>query len=580
MRRRDDLKDPEQTARENASRLGRREFLVGSALGVGAMGLAGCAGSRRDDARDTADAARAPAPAPAPASTPVGATAPSIASFELEEVSIAELQDGMTAGRWTARRLTELYLARIAALDRQGPTLRAVIETNPDALAIADALDEERRRGAIRGPLHGIPILLKDNIATHDRNTTTAGSLALAGSIPPADSFVARRLREAGAVLLGKANLSEWANFRSFRASSGWSGRGRQCRNPYVLDRNPSGSSSGSAVAAAASMAAAAIGTETNGSIVSPSSANGVVGIKPTVGLVSRSRIIPISHNQDTAGPMARTVRDAAMVLGALTGVDPEDAATAASQGKAHTDYTRFLDADALRGARIGVARNQFGFDPRVDALMEAAIAVMRSRGAVIVDPVSIPKFDDFQGAALDLLLYEFKADLNAYLAGLGPEAPIESLAEAIAFNEAHADTSMPYFGQELFLLAEAKGPLSDPAYGKMRARALRVARDQGIDKAVGGSRLDAIVAPTGGPAWPTDLVTGDHFQGGSSTAAAVAGYPIVTVPAGDVFGLPVGISFIGSAWSEPRLIALAHAFEQATRHRRAPRFLPTLDLP
>ncbi|HWN66546.1 MAG TPA: amidase [Haliangium sp.] len=564
------MKDPDQAAKKHASRLDRREFLVGSALGVGAVGLVGCSGSRREGTPG----------AVAPAA--VDAAVSGVARFELEEVSLAELQEGMTSGRWTARQLTELYLARIEAIDRQGPTLRAVIETNPDAVAIADALDEERRQGKVRGPLHGIPILLKDNIATRDRTSTTAGSLALAGSIALADSFVARRLREAGAVLLGKANLSEWANFRSFRASSGWSGRGRQCRNPYVLDRNPSGSSSGSAVAVAASMAAAAIGTETNGSIVSPSSASGVVGIKPTVGLVSRSGIIPISHSQDTAGPMGRTVRDAAVVLGALTGVDREDPATGASAGagKAHTDYTQFLDEKGLEGARIGVARSQFGFDPNVDALMERAIAVMRSRGAVIVDPVALPTSDDFQGAVLDILLYEFKGDLNAYLAGLGPGAPVKSLAEVIAFNQAHADTSMPYFGQELFLLAEARGPLTDQAYVDARARALRVARDQGIDKALEDHELDAIVAPTGGPAWPIDLVTGDHFLGGSSTPAAVAGYPIVTVPAGDVFGLPVGISFMAGAWSEPTLIKLAHAYEHATRHRRAPRFLSTLELP
>lgn len=565
------MKDPNQADKKTVSRLDRRDFLVGSALGVGALGLASCADSScPDDTPATPDAS----------SGTVDAAAPPITEFELEEVSIAELQEGMVSGRWTAKQITALYLARIEAIDREGPSLRAVIETNPDAIAIAEALDEERRLGTVRGPLHGIPILLKDNIATEDKTSTAAGSLALDGSIPPADSFVAKRLREAGAVILGKANLSEWANFRSFRASSGWSGRGRQCRNPYVLDRNPSGSSSGSAVAAAASMAAAAIGTETNGSIVSPASANGVVGVKPTVGLVSRARIIPISHSQDTAGPMGRTVRDAAIVLGALTGVDPEDPATAASEGQAHTDYVQFLDENALQGARIGVARNQFGFDPNVDALMEVAIEAMRSRGAVIVDPVAIPTFDDFQGSVFEILLYEFKADLNAYLAGLGPDAPIKSLADAIAFNQANAATSMPYFDQEIFLLAEAKGPLTDQAYVDARTLALRVSRDEGIDKTMTDNNLDAIVAPTGGPAWPTDLVTGDHFLGGSSTAAAAAGYPIVSVPAGDIFGLPVGISFLGSAWSEPTLLGLAYAFEQATRHRQAPGFLPTLELP
>lgn len=563
------MKDLHHAGNWNARKRGRREVVVGSALAALALGLTGCS-SGSGNMPGTTDASSARKDASAPPAVP----------FELEEVSIAELQEGMASGKWTAKQITELYLGRIEAINRQGPALRAVIETNPDAVAMAEALDEERSQGNVRGPLHGIPILLKDNIATSDRTSTTAGSLALAGSIPPEDSFVARRLREAGAVLLGKANLSEWANFRSTRASSGWSGRGGQCRNPYVLDRNPCGSSSGSAVAASASMAAAAIGTETNGSIVCPSSANGIVGIKPTVGLVSRARVIPIAHSQDTVGPMGRSVRDAAMVLGALTGVDPADPATAASEGRAHDDYTQFLDEDALQGARIGVARNHFGFDPNVDARMEAAIEVMRSRGAEIIDPVPLPAFADFGSASFDVLLYEFKADLNAYLASLGPDAPIRTLADAIAFNQANADTSMPYFGQEIFLLAEAKGPLTDQAYLDARAEALRIARDEGIDRVMAEHELDAIVAPTGGPAWPTDLVTGDHFLGGSSTAAAVAGYPIVTVPAGEVFGLPVGISFMAGAWSEPRLIALAHAFEQATRHRQVPRFLPTLALP
>lgn len=565
------MKDPHQAEKKGALALGRRDFLVGSALGVGALGLVNCSSSPSCP-EDMPGADAAPGD--------VDASTPPVADFELEEVSIAELQAGMAAGMWTARQITELYLQRIEALDRQGPALRAVIETNPDAIAIAEARDQERLDGMIRGPLHGIPILLKDNIATEDKTSTTAGSLALEGAIEPEDSFVAQRLREAGAVLLGKANLSEWANFRSSRASSGWSGRGRQCRNPYVIDRNPCGSSSGSAVAASASMVAAAIGTETNGSIVCPSSANGVVGVKPTVGLVSRSRIIPISHSQDTAGPLARTVRDAAMVLGALTGVDPNDPATAESEGQSYTDYTQFLDEDALQGARIGVARNHFGFDPNVDALMEAAIEAMRDRGAEIVDPVPMPTFADFGDSVFEVLLYEFKADLNAYLAALGPDAPIRSLADAIAFNEANADTSMPYFGQEIFLLAEAKGPLTEQAYLDARDQALRISREEGIDRVMADDDLDAIVAPTGGPAWPTDLVTGDHFLGGSSTAAAAAGYPIVTVPAGDIFGLPVGISFIGSAWSEPTLLALAYAFEQATGHRKPPRFLPTLELP
>ncbi|ACY14489.1 Amidase [Haliangium ochraceum DSM 14365] len=561
----------------DAAALGRRHFLLGSALGVGALGLVGCGDNAACEDPIAVDAA--PCADPPGGNIDAGANPNPIDEFELAEVSIAELQAGMEAGTWSSQQITELYLARIAAVSEQGPSLRAVIETNPEAVSIAQALDAERAQGNLRGPLHGVPILLKDNIATADQTTTTAGALALTGSQAPADAFVAQQLRAAGAVLLGKANLSEWANFRSFRASSGWSGRGRQCRNPYVLDRNPSGSSSGSAVAAAASLAAAAIGTETNGSIVSPASANGVVGVKPTVGLTSRSRVIPISHTQDTVGPLARTVRDAAIVLGAMTGVDPDDEATAASEGQAFTDYTQFLDAGALSGARIGVARNQFGFHSEVDARMETAIEAMAEAGAVIVDPVSIPVFGDFQGVTLDILLYEFKAGINAYLAGLG-DPPVSTLADIIAYNREHEGESMPYFGQEILLAAEAKGPLSEQEYIDALELARGIAREDGIDRALADDNLDAIIAPTGGPAWPTDLVTGDHFLGGSSTASAVAGYPIVSVPAGDIFGLPVGISFIGGAWSEPTLLALAYAFEQATGHRKAPGFLPTLSLP
>jgi len=551
------LKDQRKDEKKSGLQVDRRNFLMGTALGVGALGLISGCGSDED-------------PKPTPTD----------GKFELEEVSLAELREGMSSGKWTSKQITELYLARIEAINAQGPTLRAVIETNPDAVSIAEALDAERRAGNVRGPLHGIPILLKDNIATNDKTSTTAGSLALRGSISPQDSFVVKRLREAGAVLLGKTNLSEWANFRSTRASSGWSGRGRQCRNPYVLDRNPSGSSSGSAVAAAASMAAATIGSETNGSIVSPASSCGVVGVKPTVGLVSRSRIIPISQSQDTAGPMSRTVRDAAIVLGAMTGIDSEDSATAASAGKAHTDYTQFLDTNGLRGARIGVARSLFGVDPGVDALMEAALEAMRQQGAVIIDPVRMPSSGDYGNAMFEVLLYEFKAGLNAYLAGLGPNAPVKSLADVIAFNQANAATSMPYFGQELLLMAEAKGPLTDQAYLDARARALRFARDEGLDKTFADNNLDAIVGAGGGPAWLTNLVGGDHFRIGSSAAAAAAGYPIVSVPAGDMQGLPVNINFIGKAWSEPTLFRVAYAYEQATKHRKAPRYLPTLELP
>ncbi|RMH14808.1 MAG: amidase, partial [Gemmatimonadetes bacterium] len=502
----------------------------------------------------------------------VGAEDPwNLPSFELAEVTLTELQEGMASGRWTAHGITEAYLDRIQRVDRSGPTLRSVIETNPDALDIARERDEERRAGRVRGPLHGVPILLKDNIDTHDRMTTTAGSYALEGSIPPRDSGVAERLRAAGAILLGKANLSEWANFRSTRSSSGWSGRGGQCRNPYALDRNPCGSSSGSGASVSANLTAAAIGTETNGSIVCPSSANGVVGVKPTVGLVSRAGIVPISHSQDTAGPMARTVADAALILGALTGVDPRDPATEASRGHARTDYTTVLDPDGLRGARIGVARGFFGFDPNVDALMEDALAALRDAGAVLVDPADVATRRQMGGPSYQVLLYEFKADMAAYLAQLGPDAPARTLADLIAFNEAHAEVEMPFFGQEIFEQAEAMGPLTDPEYREALATARRLAREEGIDAVMDEHRLDALVAPTGGPAWTTDLVNGDHFSGGSSSPAAIAGYPNVTVPAGTVFGLPVGISFFGRAWSEPTLLRLAYAFEQATRHRTEP---------
>ncbi len=508
-----------------------------------------------------------------------GVPRPGNDSFELEEITLAELQEGMKTGRFTARSITEIYLKRIEQLDQKGPALRSILETNPDALRIADELDRERRAQGPRGPLHGIPILIKDNIGTADRMTTTAGSLALEGSIPPRDSFVASRLRKAGAVLLGKTNLSEWANFRSEHSSSGWSGRGGQCRNPYALDRNPCGSSSGSGAAISASLAAVSLGTETDGSIVCPANANGIVGIKPTLGLVSRAGIIPIAHSQDTAGPMTRTVSDAAILLGALTGVDPSDAATVSSEGRSFDDYSRFLDPRGLRGARLGVARNYFGFHPEVDKLMEDAIQEMKRQGAELIDPVAVPMEKDFGENELLVLLYEFKADLNAYLKMLGPQAPIKSLAEAIEFNEKHRDREMPYFKQELFIKAESKGPLSTQEYVDALSKNRAMLREKGLDATIDKHRLDAILAPTGGPAWLTDLINGDHFLGGSSSPAAVAGYPSVTVPAGFVRGLPVGISFFGRAWSEPTLIRLAFAFEQATLHRRPPRFLPTVEL-
>jgi len=501
--------------------------------------------------------------------------------FELHEATVADLQQGMESGRWTARSITEAYLSRIDALDRRGPELRSIIETNPEALSIADALDAERRSKGPRGPLHGIPVAIKDNIDTHDQMTTTAGSLALEGSIPARDSFLAEKLREAGAVILGKANMSEWAYWRGLKASSGWSARGGQCRNPYALDRNPCGSSSGSGVAASANLAALTIGTETGGSIMCPSSINGIVGIKPTVGLWSRSGIIPISHSQDTAGPMTRTLRDAAILLGALTGVDPRDRATAASDAKSHTDYTQFLDANGLRGARLGVARNFPGFDDRVLALFERALEDMKNQGAVLVDPANIPNMDNgdvFAELPSLVLDYEFKAGINAYLESLGPGAPAKTLTELIAFNEAHRDREMPFFGQERFITSQARGPLTEPAYIEAVTTIQRLTRAEGIGALVSQHQLDAIVAPTSGPAWLTDHVLGDRLDGGFSAGpAAIAGYPDITVPMGFLSGLPIGVSFFGQAWSEPKLLAIAYSYEQATKHRKPPELLPTL---
>jgi amidase len=494
--------------------------------------------------------------------------------FELEELTIAELQSGMQSGKYTARSLVKKYLDRIDDIDKNGPMLNSVIEPNPDAISIAEALDRERKEKGVRGPMHGIPILIKDNIDTADRMMTTAGSLALVGSRPAQDAFVVKRLREAGAVILGKTNLSEWANFRSSHSSSGWSARGGQTRNAYELNRNPCGSSSGSGSAAAANLCAAAIGTETDGSVVCPSSANSLVGIKPTVGLVSRSGIIPISHNQDTAGPMARTVSDAAILLGALTGVDANDAMTKPGGAKSLRDYTQFLNKDGLRGARIGVARKYFGFNDGVDKLLNERIENIKKLGAVIVDPADIPTSGKFDDSELEVLLYEFKADLNAYLGRLGSSTQVHSLKEVIEFNEKNRDREMPYFGQDLFIKAQAKGPLTEKKYLQALAKNHLLSRAQGIDFIMRKHPLDALIAPTGGPAWPTDWINGDHFTGGYSSASAVAGYPHITVPAGYVFGLPVGISFFGGAWSESKLIKYAYAFEQATKARQPPRFL------
>ncbi len=535
----------------------RRRFLQGAAAtALGAAAGKTCGASHKDQANGP------------------GSKAP---QTPIVEATIGELQQSMARGETTARQLVEWYLERIDAVDRAGPKLRSVVEVNPQALEIADRLDAERRDGKVRGPLHGIPILIKDNIETGDRMRTTAGSLALADWRAPRDSGVAARLRKAGAILLGKTNLSEWANFRSTRSTSGWSGRGGLTRNPYALDRNPCGSSSGSAVAAAASLCAAAVGTETNGSIVCPSSINGVVGIKPTLGQVSRAGIIPLAHSQDTAGPMARSVADAAILLAAMAGPDPRDAVTT-KPSEHYTFDPRQLDPGALRGKRIGVARNFFGFHERVDAAMEEALRVLQKADAEIVDDLEL-RAKGLGRAGFDVLLYEFKADINAYLKGVAPELPAHSLEELIEFNREHAEEEMPFFGQELFEMAQEKGSLEEPAYQEALVKMRRAYREEGIDKLVAEHRLDCIVAPTTGPAWVTDLIHGDHGSGGSSSPAARAGYPNITVPMGYVFGLPIGISYIGPAFSEAKLVSIAYAFEQETQVRHPPKFLPTAEL-
>ncbi len=507
------------------------------------------------------------------AGLPLSAAEPAL---DLEEATIDQMRAEIVARRSTARSVVEWYLKRIAALDQHGPAVNSVIELNPDALTIADALDRELREKGPRGPLHGIPVLIKDNIDTADRMHTSAGSLALAESVAARDAFVVARLRAAGAVILGKTNLSEWANFRSTHSSSGWSGRGGQTRNPYALDRNPCGSSSGSGVAATASLCAAAVGTETDGSIVCPSSVNGVVGIKPTVGLVSRSGIIPIAHTQDTAGPMARTVRDAAILLGALAGADPADPAT--RDARIQADYTRFLEPGGLRGARLGVARKFMGTNAALDRLMEECFRELKREGAELIDPADLPSHGKWNDPEFEVLLYEFKEDLNKYLDKLPASAPVHSLADVIRFNEAHQREEMPYFEQEIMQQAEKKGPLTEKAYLDALATCRRLCRTEGVDAVITKHRLDAIVAPTAGPAWLTDWVNGDHDTGGCSSPPAIAGYPHITVPAGFVYGLPVGLSFFGPAWSEPTLLKLAHSFEQVTKARRKPGFQATVE--
>ncbi len=542
----------------------RRSFLVvsASAAELGASST-GCT-----------DAASLPGAAPPPGpSGPPAAPHP-----DLEEATLSDLAARMQRGETSAADLCRGYLARIEALDRHGPAIRAVIEVNPDALAIADGLDAERRAGHVRGPLHGVPVLVKDNLDTGDRMETTAGSLALAGTRAHADAHVVRRLREAGAVLLGKTNLSEWANIRASKSTSGWSGRGGLTRNPYALDRNTSGSSSGSAAAVTANLCAAAIGTETDGSIVSPSSICGIVGMKPTVGLWSRAGIVPISQTQDTAGPMTRTVADAALLLAAVAGADPRDPATAAQPARPADVYLKALDPGGARGLRVGVVRAFADIARPVMAIFDAAVEDLRRLGAVVVDPVDLGPMAKIGDPELLVLLHELEAGMATYLATRGPEVAARTLADLVAWNAAHAAEELRWFGQDLFEQAAAKGPLDAPAYLEALAACKRFARDQGIDAALRAHQLDVLIAPTGGPAWITDLVNGDAFTGSSSTPAAVAGYPSITVPAGALHGLPIGISFFAGAWAEPTLLRIAYAYEQATKRRIRPKMPATLD--
>jgi amidase len=507
----------------------------------------------------------------------VGAANAAPGGSNLLDAGAAEQQAAMRAGKLTSHALVSQYLARIAQIDKAGPRLHAVIETNPEALAIATEMDRERAAGKVRGPLHGIPVLIKDNIATADKMCTTAGSLALDGVHASRDAHIAAKLRAAGAVIIGKTNLSEWANMRSTHSISGWSGRGGQTKNPYALDRNTSGSSSGSGSAMAAGLATLAIGTETDGSIVSPSSTCGIVGVKPTLGLVSRSGIIPIAHSQDTAGPMTRSVTDAALLLSAIAGSDDSDPATSEAKSRA-ADYAAALRKDGLQGKRIGVARNFFGSNDAVDALIEKELAVLKAQGAVLVD-VQVPNVDKYGDSETAVLLYEFKPDLAAYLANYAPHAPVKNMADVIAFNDKHAAAEMPHFAQEHLIASNGKAGLDSKEYKEALANNLHYSREEGIDKVLRENKLDALVAPTGGPAWLTDYINGDHYGGSFSSPAAVAGYPHITVPAGYTHGLPVGISFVGTAWSEASLISMAYAYEQATMHRRAPTFPATVNL-
>ncbi len=508
----------------------------------------------------------------------IDATAATAKSLEVAEASIADLQSAMSRGAFTSLQLVNAYLARIKSIDKSGPKINSIIELNPDSRKIAANLDRERKAKGPRGPLHGIPVLLKDNIATADRMQTTAGSLALLGAITVRDAFIVQKLRDAGAIILGKTNLSEWANIRSTRATSGWSARGGLTKSPYALDRNTSGSSSGSASGIAASLATMAVGTETDGSITSPAALASLVGIKPTLGLVSRAGIIPIAPSQDTAGPMTRTVADAAVLLTALAGTDAQDPATREADQHLQ-DYTRFLDLDGLRGKRIGVVRSQFtGQSDLVASVVEAELAVLQAQGAVLVEIPEIPNTTKYADSELTVLLFELKTSLPQYLAIYAPASPIKSLADVIAFNEENRAREMPHFGQELFVSAQAKGDLDSQEYKDALANNLKFSREQGIDKVLAENQLDALVAPTGELAWLTDFIHGDSSGNSFTTPAAVAGYPHITVPAGFAKGLACGISFVGKAWSEPTLIAMAYAYEQASRRRRPPSYARTVN--
>ena len=490
----------------------------------------------------------------------------------VEELSVKQLQQGYKEGKYSVKDVVTVYLDRIIEIDKNGPRLNSIIQVNPDALLIAEELDRELAAGKIRGPLHGIPVILKDNIDTHDRMPTTAGATALRNSFPKTDSYVAKKLREAGAIIIAKSNLSEWANFRSKISSSGWSGVGGQTKNPYILDRNPCGSSSGSGVAVSANLCMIAIGTETNGSIVCPSNTNGIVGLKPTVGLISRSGIIPISFTQDTPGPMGRTVEDVAICLGTLTGVDSSDSKTLASEGKYKTDYTKFLKKDGLNGKRIGLLKQAMGFSDRVDILLNKTVAILKANGAEVIE-IEFPKGENYGDASFEVMLYEFKSGLNKYFSGLGNDAPVRSLKELIEFNKSDS-VELRYFDQKLLEMAEKKGDIESPEYKKALSIMLKATREDGIDKVMSNYKLDAIIAPTGSPAWKTDLILGDHSAGGSSSLAAISGYPAITVPMGFVNDLPVGVTFFSVAYSEPLLLEIAYSYEQGTKHRKAPKYI------